>query len=60
MTFRAKTFQPRGICPSCGRDVAVLADNTVARMHKTPDDGDGWPMWCDGYGRKAKPRNEES
>lgn len=43
-------IQPRGLCPVCQRDVALLSDNTVAKAHK-----DKTGFWCDGYGLEGQP-----
>ncbi len=42
-------IQPRGQCPVCQRDVALLSDNTVARPHLH----EGVP--CAGYGLEGQP-----
>lgn len=39
----------RGLCPVCRRNVALLADHTVAKAHK---DGDG--NWCAGRGLEGQ------
>jgi hypothetical protein len=43
------TIQPRGLCPVCRREMALLSDHTVARPHK---DGRGEP--CAGYGLEGQ------
>lgn len=50
MGTKKPTLLPRGACPVCGRDVAVLADGTVWRSHRHPCGG-----WCSGVGKKAGP-----
>jgi hypothetical protein len=41
----------RGMCPLCGRDVALLKDGTVATRHLDP----ATRARCKGYGEKALP-----
>lgn len=45
-----RPVQPRGQCPVCMREKALLSDGTVARPHKGTD---GLP--CRGYGQPGLP-----
>lgn len=49
MGTKQPTLQPRGLCPICRRELALLSDHTVARPHK---DKDGNP--CAGYGLEGQ------
>lgn len=47
--YGART-KPRGLCPLCGKNVAVLQDGRVAVRHDKPDGSR-----CKGQGEKALP-----
>lgn len=47
-----KPATPRGRCPECLRDLALLSDGRIAYAHRRRPRG---RSWCAGYGKPALP-----